>query len=101
MNEEMVDHEPTAAYAHSILRTLADAMAKKVELGHPDTSKYADRLLPRLFNLHIYSALVSGGDYLVATDPRLVSVSAEITSLVLQTLPAQCVDSDFSHLLRD
>lgn len=89
--EDTDDYEPTAAYAHSILRTLADAVAKKVELNHPDVSKYVDRLLPRLFNLHIYSALVSDGDYLVATDPRLISVSAEIISLVLQTASAQCV----------
>lgn len=86
---EPVDHEPTAAYAHSVLRTLADALAKKVELGHPDVPKYVDHLLPKLYNLHIYSALVSDGDYLVATDPRLVSVSAEIISLVLQTASAE------------
>ena len=89
--QEAEDHEPTAAYAHSILRTLADAVAKKVELNHPDVPKYVDRLLPRLFNLHLYSALVSDGDYLVATDPRLVSVSAEIVTLILQTATAQYV----------
>ncbi|KAI0091461.1 ARM repeat-containing protein [Irpex rosettiformis] len=79
------DHEPTAAYAHSILRTLADTLARKVELGHTDVSKYSDRLVPRLYNLHFYSTLVSNGDYLVATDPRLISVSAEIVTLVIQT----------------
>lgn len=83
------DHEPSAAYAHALLRTLADTFTKKVELGHADVSKYIDRLVPRLYNLHIYSAMVSNGDYLVATDPRLVSVSAEVITLVLQTTPAQ------------
>ncbi|KIP04531.1 hypothetical protein PHLGIDRAFT_191607 [Phlebiopsis gigantea 11061_1 CR5-6] len=87
--QDVPDPEPVAAYAHSILRTLADAVAKKVELDHPDVPKYVDRLLPCLFNLHMYSALVSNGDYLVATDPRLVSVSAEIVTLVLQTAAAQ------------
>ncbi len=81
------DHEPTAAYAHSILRTLADSLAKKVELGHADVAKYSDRLIPRLYNLHFYSTLVSNGEYLVATDPRLISVSAEIITLVVQTTP--------------
>lgn len=88
---DSTDKEPTAAYAHSLLRTLADALSKKVQLGHPDVTKYVDRLLPRLFNLHIYSVLVSNGDYLVATDPRLVSVSAEIVNLILQTASAQYV----------
>ena len=87
------DHEPTAAYAHSILRTLADAVAKKAELGHPDVSKYSDRLVPRLFNLHFYSTLVSNGDYLAATDPRLISVSAEIVTAVYQTTSIPLVQS--------
>ena len=81
------DHEPTGAYAHSILKTLADAFRKKVARGDPDVAKYIDRLVLRLFNLHIYSALVSEGDYLPATDPRLVSVSAEIITLVVQSTP--------------
>ncbi|KAI0686671.1 ARM repeat-containing protein [Cytidiella melzeri] len=80
------EHEPTAAYAHSILRTLAAGFAKKVELGHADVSKYSDRLIPRLYNLHFYSALVSNGSAMVATDPRLVSVSAEIITLITQTV---------------
>lgn len=95
------DHEPTGAYAHSILRTLADAFRKKVALGDPDVTKYIDRLVPRLFNLHIYSALVSEGDYLAATDPRLVTVSAEIVTLVVQSTPATWVDPYFSFAIPD
>jgi DNA repair/transcription protein MET18/MMS19 len=79
------DHEVTAAYAHSILRTLADALAQKVEHGHNDVPKYNERLVPRLYNLHIYSTLISNGEYLVATDPRLISVSSEIIGLIVQT----------------
>ncbi|KAI0339641.1 ARM repeat-containing protein [Trametopsis cervina] len=83
------DQEPSAAYAHSILRTLADAVAKKVELGHADVSKYVDRLVPRLYHLHIHSSLASNDHQLIAIDPRLLSVSAEIITLVLQTVSVE------------
>ncbi|KAH9930313.1 ARM repeat-containing protein [Fomitopsis serialis] len=83
------DREPNAAYAHSILRTIVDVLDAKVELGHADVIKYIDRLVPRLYNLFIYSALMSNGTYLVATDPRLVSVAAQVITLVVQTLSAQ------------
>ncbi|TFY64928.1 hypothetical protein EVJ58_g2311 [Rhodofomes roseus] len=84
-----MDTEPSAAYAHSILRTIVDVLSAKVELGHADVIKYIDRLVPRLYHLFIYSALMSNGTYLVATDPRLVSVASQIITLVVQTLSAQ------------
>ncbi|PCH36357.1 ARM repeat-containing protein [Wolfiporia cocos MD-104 SS10] len=83
------DVEPSAAYAHSMLKTIVDVLVVKVDLGHADVMKYIDRLVPRLFNLFIYSALMSDGTYMVATDPRLVSVAAQIITLIVQTLPAQ------------
>lgn len=83
------DQEPSAAYAHSILRTLADAVAKKVELGHADVSKYVDRLVPRLYHLHIYSSQASNDHQLIGIDPRLLAVSAEIITLVLQTVSVE------------
>ncbi|KAI0079355.1 ARM repeat-containing protein [Panus rudis PR-1116 ss-1] len=83
------DIEPTAAYAHSILRTLADVLATKVERGHPDVQKYIDRLVPRLYHLHIYSALAVEESLAVATDHRLVAVSSEIVTLIVQTQPLQ------------
>jgi DNA repair/transcription protein MET18/MMS19 len=98
---DLEDQEPTAAYAHSLLRTLADALSQKVQLNHPDVAKYVDRLLPRLFYLHIYSTLVSDGDYLVPTDSRLVFVSAEIVNLVLQTATAQYAPCRLSIWLKD
>lgn len=87
------DTEPTAAYAHSILRTISDALATKVEKGHMDVPKYIDRLLPRLYHLHIYSALTPGEDTVgtVAADARLVAVSAEIVTLIVQSENAQYV----------
>ena len=42
------DAEPAAAYAHSILRTLADVLAARIERAHADVVKYVDRLVPRL-----------------------------------------------------
>lgn len=89
---EQVDVEPEAAYAHSLLRTIADTLAAKVEAGHADVAKYIDRLIPRLYNLFIYSALVSKderSEFAIATDPRLISVAAKIVTLVVQTLPSE------------
>ena len=82
------DAEPAAAYAHSLLRTMADAFAKKAALGHVDIVKYLDRLVPRLFNLHIYAALTVPDGTSVASHPRLVAVSGEIVTCVLQTTSA-------------
>ncbi|OCH91496.1 ARM repeat-containing protein [Obba rivulosa] len=83
------DHEPIAAYAHSILRTIADVLSAKVVKGHKDVMKYIDRLVPRLYHLFIYSALTSDGTYMAATDPRLVSIAAQVITLITQTLQAQ------------
>ena len=83
------DSEPSAAYAHSILRTMTDVLSAKVKKGHKDVVKYVDRLVPRIYNLFIYSALVSNGGYMAAADPRLVSVAAQLVTLVTQTLPSQ------------
>ncbi|KAI0940934.1 hypothetical protein AcV7_003173 [Taiwanofungus camphoratus] len=89
MRDKEEDLEPDAAYAHSLLRTMADVLQAKVDLGHADVVKYIDRLIPRLYNLFIYSALVSNGTYMVATDPRLLSVTSQIITLTVQTLPVQ------------
>ncbi|OBZ73673.1 MMS19 nucleotide excision repair [Grifola frondosa] len=83
------DVEPSAAYAHSILRTLADVLVAKIAMGHTDVVKYIDRLVPRLYNLFIYSALLDGRNDVVATDPRLISVAAQIITLIVQSLPAR------------
>lgn len=82
------DSEPTAAYAHAVLTTLANVLSKKVDRGDVDVPKYVDQLVPRLFNLFIYSAS-SSQKGLVATDTRLVTVAGRIVNLVVQTLPVQ------------
>ncbi|KAI0738521.1 ARM repeat-containing protein [Daedaleopsis nitida] len=84
------DPEPAAAYAHSILKTLADVLAAKIEAGHTDVIKYIDRLVPRLFNLFVWSALEAerSARPVVATDPRLLVVVAQIVTLITQTLTA-------------
>ena len=88
---ETLDVEPSAAYAHSILRTLADVVGTKVDKGHPDVPKYIDRLLPKLYHLHIYSAVAIEEALAIATDARLVAVSAEIVTKVVQTQTAAYV----------
>ena len=84
------DLEPAAAYAHSVLRTLADVLAAKVDAGHADVAKYADRLAPRLFALFAGAAFLAedtpGGA--VAADARLLAVAAQIVTLITQTLGA-------------
>ena len=98
------DSEPTAAYAHMILKTLAQALVTKVKKGHLDISKYIDRLVPSLFNLFVESEYLSSEKVMIATEPRLIEVAAEIITLVVQSLPVQFVDSRSSiqatfHLL--
>jgi DNA repair/transcription protein MET18/MMS19 len=83
------DIEPSVAYAYSIMTTIANALASKVDLGHVDIPKYIDRLVPRLFNLFIYSAVISGADCMVASDSRLVVVASKIIAFVVQSLPHQ------------
>jgi len=83
------DLEPTAAYAHSILRTLADTLAVKIDKGDADVAKYVDRLLPRLYHLHLLGALSPSQEYIVAADSRLVTVTAQIVTLIIQVQPAQ------------
>ncbi|KAI0056039.1 ARM repeat-containing protein [Artomyces pyxidatus] len=82
------DREPVAAYSHALLATLANVLDKKVDRGDLDVPKYIDRLVPRLFNLFVYSAMVPN-DNLVAGDVRLVSVAAKLVNLVTQTLTEQ------------
>ena len=82
------DLEPAAAYAHSILRTLADVFSAKIHQGDTDVVKYIDRLVPRLYNLFIYSALMNEDRPMAATDPRLLAVAAQIITLISQSLSA-------------
>ncbi|CDO69761.1 hypothetical protein BN946_scf184766.g6 [Trametes cinnabarina] len=83
-----VDLEPSAAYAHSLLKTIADVLSAKIDVGHKDVTKYIDRLVPRLYNLFIYSALLAEERPVVATDARLLAVAAQIITLITQTLTA-------------
>jgi DNA repair/transcription protein MET18/MMS19 len=87
--ERRSDFEPNAAYAHAILTTLANSLQTKVDLGHTDVPKYIDRLIPRLYSLFIYSALLSVDNSAVATDLRVISIAAQVVTLVVQTLPIQ------------
>ncbi len=82
------DTEPSAAYAYALLSTIADVLARKVENGDVDVTKYLDRLVPRLFNLALYGALVTTGNTGVA-DPRVIDVISRLINLVTQSLSAQ------------
>ncbi|KAF7798029.1 hypothetical protein EIP86_009241 [Pleurotus ostreatoroseus] len=95
-DEVSKDTEPTAAYAHSLLRTLADALAKKESAGHVDIAKYLDRLIPRLFSLHVHT--VFRGNHSLTSDPRLISVTAEIITLVVQVVSPQKQEAFLKNL---
>lgn len=83
------DLEPTAAYAHMILKALSNALSEKVKKKHPDVSKYIDRLVPSLFNVFVSSAVLSETQIVVATETRLIEAAAEIINLVVQCVPLQ------------
>ena len=85
------DTEPSAAYAHALLSTLADVLARKVESGDIDVPKYVDRLVPRLFNLAAYGVLSDPGTTgsTSVADPRVAHVSARLVNLIVQSLSAQ------------
>ncbi|KAH9161567.1 ARM repeat-containing protein [Lactarius sanguifluus] len=85
------DTEPSAAYAHALLSTLADVLARKVERGDLDVPKYVDRLVPRLFNLAAYGVLLASGSPggTGVADPRIIGVSARLVNLIVQSLSAQ------------
>ncbi|KAJ3902626.1 ARM repeat-containing protein [Lentinula edodes] len=87
------DREPRVAYAHSILITLHQTLLAKVDDGHADVAKYIETLVPRLFNLFIYSALVSNEVNLIATDTRLITVAGQTIGTVVQNTAAQRQDS--------
>ncbi|KAH9479537.1 MMS19 nucleotide excision repair protein-like protein [Psilocybe cubensis] len=83
------DPEPTAAYAHMILKALAQALSTKVKGKHPDIAKYLDRLVPIIFNVFVSSAFLSEEQMIVAKEPRLVQVAAEIINFVVQSVPSE------------
>lgn len=90
--ETVPELELSAAYAHSILTALVRTITTKIRLGHADLPKYVDRLVSRLYNLFIYSALVSPtNENTPATEPRVIGAAAQIITLVIQTLSVQYV----------
>lgn len=89
-NASTGDVEPDAAYAHSILRTLASVLSVKVSARHPDVPKYLERLVLPLYHLFVSAALSSpDGNGAVTADLKLITVVGQIISYVTQTLPAQ------------
>lgn len=86
---QTVDIEPISAYAHSILSTILGALTSKVAQAHTDIPKYIDRLVPRLINIILASALLSDHGEMVAADLRIVSITAHILRLVAKEISAE------------
>lgn len=98
------DPEATAAYVHAILKTLARTLEAKVTAKHADVAKYVDRLLPSLYHLFIYLALLSGNSGSVPLDPRMLDVAAQIITSIVGCISAEYVCSllrfaGITHLL--
>ncbi|EGN92276.1 hypothetical protein SERLA73DRAFT_99542 [Serpula lacrymans var. lacrymans S7.3] len=82
------DQETVTAYAHSILTAIVNTLTVKVNGQHADVAKYVDRLLPRIYNLFVYAALVNAETSFMS-DPRVIRVAARVISLIVETLTPQ------------
>jgi DNA repair/transcription protein MET18/MMS19 len=84
------DLEATAAYAHSLLHSIAQVLVIKLDEHHPDVPKHIERLVPCLFNLFIASSFSDKeAGQLAASEPRLISVAGRIITMVIQSVPTQ------------
>ncbi|KAG9001211.1 hypothetical protein FRB90_011657 [Tulasnella sp. 427] len=79
------DHEVTtlrehnAAYAHSLLLTLEDALDFKIDSKlDADIPKYIDRLVPRLYALCVEGATSPKPSLALATDVRLIEAASGV-----------------------
>lgn len=86
-DEATDDTEPVMAYIHSILSALADTLQSKVDSGHADVSKYISRLVPRLFNLFIYSAVTGNNTITIAENHRAVKAAGRIVTSIVKVSP--------------
>ncbi|RXW13568.1 hypothetical protein EST38_g12285 [Candolleomyces aberdarensis] len=83
------DPEPSAGYAHAILKTLANTLSRKLTKNHTDVAKYLDRLVVRVFNIFVYAAFTAEGDKrpMIISDHRLLEAAALCTTSVVRSLP--------------
>ena len=99
------DLEVTSAYAHAILKTLADTLEVKVSSKHSDIAKYMDRLLPRLFRLFIHLALHPAGVKIM--NMRLLEIAGRVITLVVSCasveygIPTTLTTADWANWLTD
>jgi DNA repair/transcription protein MET18/MMS19 len=75
------------AYIYSVLVAIADTLSNKVDQKHADVPKYIDRLVPYLLDSLILSSSSSGKQNMIATDHRIVAVTAQIFALIVEMLP--------------
>lgn len=87
-NQSGPPSEYSAAYAHSILLTLDEALDSKVAQKHTDIPKYVDRLIPRLYGLFVSLAAEPMDEAGLAANARLLLVASKIIGVVLRSLPA-------------
>lgn len=87
-NENGPPSEYNAAYAHSILLTLDEALDAKVSQKHMDILKYVDRLIPRLYGLFVSLAAEPMDEAALGANARLLLVGSKIIGIVLRDLPA-------------
>ena len=83
------DPELTAAYAYSILKTLASVLELKANAGHPDVPKYIDTLLPRIYLTFISMALEESSLNDGKLISRLLPIAGDIITTIVRTQTAR------------
>ncbi|CAE6532510.1 unnamed protein product [Rhizoctonia solani] len=83
-----VDRECAAAYAHALLQTLSNVLARKSDAGHADVPKYLDRLLPALLAAVVKAVVSSTPEKEVATHSKILLTIAAIFAVVMRSAPS-------------
>ncbi|KAG8691244.1 hypothetical protein FRC11_005626 [Ceratobasidium sp. 423] len=78
------DRECAAAYAHALLQTLSNVLARKSDAGHADVPKYLDRLLPALLAAVVKAAVSPTPEKEVATHVKILPTIAPIFTMVVR-----------------
>lgn len=85
--QQTVDRDPEliAAYAYSILKTLASVLELKANAGHPDVPKYIETLVPRLYFIFISMVMEESPLSFDGIFSRVLPIAAHIITIVVRT----------------
>lgn len=85
--------EAETAYAFALIATLSTVLDQNVKAGHAEVQKYAERLVPRIYAIFMEAALGDSSvtESSIATDARLIEGGAKLITMMMRSLPAECV----------